>query len=92
MRAEHLLFFLDEIDELRVYLREAGQPGFLAVCAVVALCAMVAAVTRSAALGIASLVLLTWAGLAAAMALQRLRQPALQPVPVHSPKRPRTVR
>ncbi|MEO1575428.1 MAG: hypothetical protein AAFU65_10765 [Pseudomonadota bacterium] len=81
MNAENLLQFLDELDEMQVWLREAVRPAFLAVGAALLLALGIALATRSVVLGLTSCVLVMWTGLAVSALVQHARdglQPAAQ--------------
>lgn len=73
MNAEHLLQFVDELDEYQIWLREAIQPPFVAAALFCLLGVAVTVMTRSPVLGLVSLVLMTWTGLIGSLALQRVR-------------------
>ncbi|MFK7887355.1 MAG: hypothetical protein AB8G16_10880 [Gammaproteobacteria bacterium] len=72
MRAENLLFVLDECDELQVLLRESFRPSALGVLALLLTMLVVTWVTASLALGFAALVIGAWCGLSIAWVNERL--------------------
>lgn len=72
MRAENLLFVLDECDELQLLLREALRPSALGTLLLLIVSGAVSFATSSLALGATTLVLGAWLALTIAWVNERL--------------------
>jgi hypothetical protein len=72
MRAENLLFILDECDELQLLLRESVRPGAIGVLILLMAAALVSWATSSFALGVVTLVAGAWVSLCIAWVNERV--------------------
>lgn len=71
MRAENLLFVLDECDELQLLLRESLRPSALGTLLLLLISGAVSFATSSLALGVTTLVLGAWLALTVAWVNER---------------------
>lgn len=71
MRAENLLFLLDECDELQLLVRESVRPAAIGVLMLLVVAALVSWTTASLALGAVALVAGAWMSLCIAWVNER---------------------